>query len=170
MALWKEQFSGKKEPTPAPPAEATPKAEAESGGGTEATYDRPRRVPEPRESESLIASSLTIEGTIEGSGHVRIAGRFKGDVHVEGDLTIEAGAKLTGGVRARRVVIGGELEGNIEGAASVELLATGILNGDLKAGTLSVAAGSKMRGQVEFGWGEKEAAKAGMRLEASAAS
>jgi hypothetical protein len=52
----------------------------------------------------------------------------------------------------------------------VELLATGILNGDLKAGTFSVAAGSKMRGQVEFGWGEKEAAKAGMRLEASAAS
>jgi cytoskeletal protein CcmA (bactofilin family) len=170
MALWKDQFSGKKEPPPAPPAETTPKAEAESSASPQASYDRPRRVSDPRESESLIASSLTIEGTIEGSGHVRIAGRFKGDVHVEGDLTIEAGAKLTGGVRARRVVIGGELEGNIDGAASVELLATGILNGDLKAGTLSVAAGSKMRGQVEFGWGEKEAAKAGMRLEASAAS
>jgi cytoskeletal protein CcmA (bactofilin family) len=34
----------------------------------------------------------------------------------------------------------------------VELLSTGVLNGDLKAGTLTVAAGSRMRGRVEFGW------------------
>jgi hypothetical protein len=27
-----------------------------------------------------------------------------------------------------------------------------VLNGDLKAESLTVAAGSRMRGQVEFGW------------------
>jgi cytoskeletal protein CcmA (bactofilin family) len=73
-------------------------------------------------------------------------------VHVQGNLTIEAGAKLTGGVRASTVTIGGELEGNIDGATRVELLDSGVLNGDLKAGSLTVAAGSRMRGQVEFGW------------------
>jgi hypothetical protein len=26
------------------------------------------------------------------------------------------------------------------------------MNGDLKAGTLTVSAGSRMRGRVEFGW------------------
>ena len=46
----------------------------------------------------------------------------------------------------------GEVEGNIESAASVELLSTGVLNGDLKGGTLTVAAGSRMRGRMEFGW------------------
>jgi len=30
------------------------------------------------------------------------------------------------------------------------------LIGDLKAGSLTVAAGSKMRGKVEFGWKEGE--------------
>lgn len=109
--------------------------------------------------ESVISSGLTIEGKIEGAGHVRIAGRFQGDVHVQGNLTIEAGAKLTGGVRANTVVIGGELEGNIESATRVELLESGILNGNLKAGSLTVAAGSKMRGQVEFGWDEKGSSK-----------
>ncbi|HYO45208.1 MAG TPA: polymer-forming cytoskeletal protein, partial [Gemmatimonadota bacterium] len=79
-----------------------------------------------------------------------------GDVHVEGDLTIEPGAKVTGSVRAGTVVIGGELEGNIEAASSVELLKTGVVNGDLKAGSLTVAAGSRMRGQAEFGWDDKE--------------
>lgn len=105
--------------------------------------------------ESLIAADLTIEGKIEGSGHVRIAGKFKGDVNVKGDLTIENGAKLTGGVRANRVNVAGELEGNIETASRVELVESGAVNGDIKADTLTVAAGSRIRGRVECGaWGD----------------
>ena len=105
----------------------------------------------------MLAADLTIEGKIEGAGHVRIAGRFKGDVIVQGNVTIDAGAHLTGQVRAHTVTIGGELHGNIEGAARVELLDTGVLAGDVKAGSLTVAAGSRMRGQVEFGWAEQAA-------------
>jgi cytoskeletal protein CcmA (bactofilin family) len=48
------------------------------------------------------------------------------------------------------------LEGNIDAATRVELLQTGVLNGDLKAGSLTVAAGSRMRGRAEFGWDEKD--------------
>jgi cytoskeletal protein CcmA (bactofilin family) len=118
----------------------------------------PRRTTAPRESrESIIASDITIEGKIDGAGHVRLAGRFKGDVHIQGDLTVEAGAKLTGSVRANSVAIAGEVEGNIESAQRVELLETGVLNGDLKAGTLTVAAGSRMRGRAEFGWNDEPA-------------
>ena len=100
--------------------------------------------------ESVIAAGLTIEGKIEGAGHVRIAGDFKGDVNVQGNLTIEPGAHLTGGVKADTVVVGGQLDGNIDAASRVELLQTGVLNGDLKAGSLIVAAGSRMRGRAEF--------------------
>ena len=82
-------------------------------------------------------------------------GSFKGDINVQGNLTIESGAHLTGGVRAQTVIIGGELEGNIDAASRVELLQSGVLNGDLKAGSLTVAAGSRMRGRAEFGWDEK---------------
>lgn len=129
------------------------------------TFDPPRRPVTGEGKESVIAAGLTIEGKIEGAGHVRIAGRFQGDVHVQGNLTIEADAKVTGGVRAAAVVIGGELEGNIDGAQRVELLATGVLNGNLKAGSLTVAAGSRMRGQVEFGWEEKTVRHPELRME-----
>jgi cytoskeletal protein CcmA (bactofilin family) len=105
--------------------------------------------------ETVIAADLAIEGKIEGAGHVRLAGRFKGDVHVDGNLTIEHGAHLTGQVFAKTVVIAGELHGNINGATRVELLESGVLAGDVKAGSLTVAAGSRMRGQAEFGWEEK---------------
>src|SRR3546814_722027 len=104
-------------------------------------------------------ADLTIEGKIEGAGHVRIAGKFKGDVNVQGDLTIEKGAKLSGGVKAKKVMVAGELDGNVESASRVELLESGALSGDIKAGTLTVAAGSRIRGHVECGWSDKEAPK-----------
>jgi cytoskeletal protein CcmA (bactofilin family) len=113
--------------------------------------------------ESLIAADITIEGKIEGGGSIRIAGKFKGDVGVQGDLTIEAGAKLTGGVRADKVTIAGELEGNVEEASQVDLLQTGVVIGDLKTGALTVAAGARMRGHAEFGWDDGKGQKSGMR-------
>jgi cytoskeletal protein CcmA (bactofilin family) len=156
MAIFNQQPAAKKEAasfTPdTPPFREAPNTAASEPAVTPAA---PRRASEPQSKESLIASDITIEGKIEGTGHVRIAGRFKGDVNVQGDLTIEAGAKLSGGVRAKRVVIAGELEGNIEGAERVELLEGGVLIGDVKAGSLTVAAGSRMRGQADFGWEDK---------------
>ena len=154
MALWKEPVKTSSTSTP----EATELARigiAETKPQAETPVQpafRPTPAPSKPMTESLIAPDITIEGKIEGAGHVRIAGNFKGDVNVRGDLTIEPGARVTGSVRAEKVTIAGELTGNIESAAHVELLQTGALTGDLKAGSLSVAAGSRMRGQVEFGW------------------
>jgi cytoskeletal protein CcmA (bactofilin family) len=152
MALWKDQY-GREQNTPEPAAD---KPAAAAPVSIESAR-QPAASAQPRGEvkESLLAAGLMIEGKIEGSGHVRIAGNFKGDVHVQGNLTIESGAKVTGGVRAHTVVVGGELEGNIDAASRVELLQTGVLNGDLKAGSLTVAAGSRMRGRAEFGWDEK---------------
>jgi cytoskeletal protein CcmA (bactofilin family) len=108
--------------------------------------------------ESLIASGLTIEGKINGNGHVRVAGRFKGDIQVEGNLHIDAGAKVEGQVKASEVIVSGELQGNIDSAKRVELQQGGTINGDVKAGSLTVAAGARMRGSVDFGF--EEGAKA----------
>jgi cytoskeletal protein CcmA (bactofilin family) len=155
MALWKDQY-GREQNTPDPaPDKDKDKPAATTPVSIESARQQAAQQPRGDAKESLLAAGLTIEGKIEGSGHVRIAGNFKGDVHVQGNLTIESGAKVTGGVRANTVVVGGELEGNIDAASRVELLQTGVLNGDLKAGSLTVAAGSRMRGRAEFGWDEK---------------
>jgi cytoskeletal protein CcmA (bactofilin family) len=154
MALWKEQTAPKKEPSMIPTPSA-PVRELDSRSDLPAVHEPVRRAVAHDMKESLIAANLVIEGKIDGAGDVRIAGRFKGDVHVQGNLTIEDGAKVTGGVRANTVVIGGELEGNIEDAGRVEVLSSGVINGDVKAGSLTVAAGSRMRGRVEFGWEDK---------------
>jgi cytoskeletal protein CcmA (bactofilin family) len=153
MPIWKEQNTVSKEMAPAP-SEVITRKEFEPRIETPPPLPL-RRMAEHSTKESVIAEEITIEGKIEGSGHVRIAGRFKGDVHVKGNLAIEPGATVTGEVRANTVTIGGQLEGNIEGATRVELLETGVLTGDLSADSLTVAAGSRMRGKVEFGWDRK---------------
>lgn len=155
MALWKDQY-GREQSAPEPAKPAAADKPAAAAVNIESVR-HPVAQARVDTKESLLSAGLTIEGKIEGSGHVRIAGNFKGDVNVEGNLTIEAGAKVTGAVRAHMVVVGGELEGNIDAASRVELLQTGILNGDLKAGSLTVAAGSRMRGRAEFGWDEQGA-------------
>jgi cytoskeletal protein CcmA (bactofilin family) len=168
MAMWKDNTAPRQTPT----TPTTPVPESREP----ARFDippKPELAPSPAATpvvrsdsgvprkESLIASDITIEGKIEGGGSVRIAGKFKGDVSVQGDLTIEAGAKLTGGVRADKVTIAGELEGSVEDASRIDLLPTGVVIGDLKAGSLTVAAGARMRGQAEFGW---EDGKGGLKV------
>ena len=167
MALWKDSPTGTSPaPTNAPgmtPAPHHPR-EPEKANVASFTPEAPRRpAPAPAQrveyKESHISADLTIEGKIVGSGHIRIAGRFKGDVQVEGNVSLEAGARLEGHVKANVVSVGGELIGNIENAKRVELLETGVINGDVKAGQLTVAAGSRMRGQVEFGYDGETRAK-----------
>ena len=153
MAIWKDPTPAAKPephrfdvpaPKPEPAATAAPAAPA------------PMRAVDTAARESIIAADLTIEGKIEGAGHVRIAGKFKGDVRVQGNLTIEQGAKVSGGVSANKVTLAGELNGNVESAQQVELQQTGVVNGDIKTGSLTVAAGSRIRGHVECGWSEKD--------------
>jgi cytoskeletal protein CcmA (bactofilin family) len=139
MAVW-----DRSEPAPAaPPAAPTPPVSLDAN-----------RAPKERTDmkESLIAAGLSIEGKIVGNGHVRVAGKFKGDIQVEGNLHIDGGARVEGMVRANEVIVSGELQGNIEGAKRVDLQQGGTITGDVKAGSLSVASGSRMRGAVEFGF------------------
>lgn len=156
MALWKDSTKDSIPPTPVGdtmnPMFDTARS-AEPAFGSPAFAETPRRAPGAQ--ESLIAADVTIEGKIEGAGHVRIAGRFKGDVNVEGNVTIEQGAHVTGQIVAATVLVSGEVHGNINAGTRVELLETGVINGDVKAAVLTVAAGSRMRGNADFGWNDK---------------
>lgn len=154
MALWKDNSSATA--TKDVPVTLTPEPVMERAPAQPADLAPVAARPTRRElKESVIAAEISISGKIDGSGHVRIAGRFEGDVNIKGDLTIDPGATLNGSIRAESVAVAGAVEGNIESAHTVELQATGVIEGDLKAGTLTVAAGSRMRGRVEFGWGDE---------------
>lgn len=158
MAIWKDSNSQRQAmpATPAPDLSSAHRNDSHADAAPAMSVTPAARAQADRaRAESVIAADIMIEGKIEGTGSVRIAGKFKGDVNVQGDLNIETGAKLTGSVRADKVTVAGELDGNIEGANQVNLLATGAVVGDIKAGSVTVAAGGRVRGHVEFGWEDK---------------
>ena len=160
MVSWRDSGSNAKkdvadfpnEVAVAPPVQSVPETPVRSS---------PDAAPRAAARESVISADLSIEGKIEGAGHIRIAGRFKGDVNVKGDLTVEQGAKLNGSVRAEKVTLSGELDGNIESARRVDLLASSAMNGDIKADDLVIASGARLRGHVECGWADGKNGKGG---------
>ena len=158
MALFAQQ-PRKDEPVEKPESrvESPPERAMPSSPGTARRMEeQPMAMTQPKPSESILAAGLTIEGKIEGNGNIRVSGRFKGTVNVKGELTIEPGASIDGEVNADTVLVGGEVRGHLVAKSLVEFKESGTLIGDLKAGSLTVAAGSKMRGKVEFGWKEGE--------------
>src|SRR6476660_3969280 len=167
MSLWKDNTAARQTPPATPELKEPTRFDAASKlefAANPVPSPIARSDHGPARKESLIAADITIEGKIEGGGSVRIAGKFKGDVNVQGDLTIESGAKLTGSVRADKVTIAGELEGNVEEASLVDLMQTGVVIGDIKAGSLTVAAGARLRGQAEFGWDDSSTQKGKQRI------
>jgi cytoskeletal protein CcmA (bactofilin family) len=155
MALWNPQAQPEtsgKPPIEKPPVEQPSVTPASSVPARKEYAAKDRR-------ESVFGTGVSIDGKIEGDGDVRIAGKFKGEIQIKGDLTIEKGARIAAKINANTVTIGGEVEGNVLASSHVELLETAQLIGDLKGSSLTVAAGSRMRGHVEFGWNEPETAK-----------
>ena len=150
MALWKETTDK---------AQDTGPAQAQSVPATPVTAISvaPRGETRPKERhESFFGPGVTIDGTIEGDASVRIGGKFTGDIKITGNLNIDKGARIVATVNADTVTIQGELEGNIFANGQVTLLESSQVIGDIKAATLTVAAGSRMRGNVEFGWSKAE--------------
>ena len=109
MALWNEKptpaAAGSAVPPSAPPPERNPPERNVSEPALAVSPRRPTPKTSSEGGESVIAANLTIEGKIEGSGNVRMAGRFKGDVRIDGNFSIESGAHLTGQVLASIVVV-----------------------------------------------------------------
>jgi cytoskeletal protein CcmA (bactofilin family) len=164
MALWKETAQNEPRTMPNEQRMAAPSEQNEKVEATPAPAPVPPIVPRresmPRDRhESVLGSGVSIEGKMEGNGDVRIAGKFKGDIEIKGNLNIQKGAHLTAKINADAVTIEGEVEGTVVASGQVTLSESAHVVGDLKAKTLAVSVGSRMRGNVEFGWSDSEAAK-----------
>src|SRR5918999_6241566 len=60
----------------------------------------PREHTSKERRESVFGPGVAIEGKIEGDADLRIAGKFKGDIQVKGDVNIEKGAHLSAKISA----------------------------------------------------------------------
>jgi cytoskeletal protein CcmA (bactofilin family) len=103
-------------------------------------------------AESIVGQGLVIEGTFEGNGSIRLAGRLKGQVVITGDVTVDPDGAIEGDVKADRVRIAGHAKANILAASAIEVSGSASIVGEIKAPTVQVNAGAKIRGSIDTGW------------------
>src|SRR5713101_4740882 len=79
-------------------------------------------VPTPQSVESFcheatyIGKSIVIKGEVSGSENVYLDGELEGSVDLlDGSLTVGPDARIRANLRARRIVIQGQVDGNLYG-------------------------------------------------------
>ena len=81
---------------------------------------------------SLISETVSIEGTINSSGAIDVAGLIKGPVFSKEIIVRETGS-ITGSIEADHVEIHGHMDGKISGA-DIIIGSTGTVKGDIEFG------------------------------------
>ena len=103
---------------------------------------------------SLISETVSIEGTINSSGAIDVAGLIKGPVYSKEIVVRETGS-ITGSIEADRVEIHGHLDGKIAGT-DVVVGSTGTVKGDIEFGNnLKTENGADIDGYIKKTHGTK---------------
>lgn len=111
---------------------------------------------------SLISETVSIEGTVNSSGAIDIAGLIKGPVFSK-EVVIKETGSISGQVEADKVEVHGHLDGKIS-ALNVIIGSTGVVKGDVEfANNLRTEDGADIEGYIKKSptAGKREASTAG---------
>ena len=107
---------------------------------------------------SLISETVSIEGTINSSGAIDIAGLIKGPV-ISKEIVVRETGSITGTIEGDRVEIHGHLDGKISGG-DVIIGSTGTVKGDIEfANNLKTENGADIDGYIKKTHGSKSKLK-----------
>lgn len=107
-------------------------------------------VSTERRQVAWIGQGVTIEGRIVSRQDIRIDGHVQGSIEVgEHELVLGAGSEVKGGVKARSVIVGGQLEGDVTAKERIQVQASGTVLGDVTAPRLIVQDGGVLRGKAD---------------------
>ena len=111
------------------------------------------RTPEPKDLPRILTrlgTDTNLKGTLRFSESVAISGTLEGKIIADGFLYIKEGATINADIRARDIIVGGTVNGNIEATERLEILATGKIYGNVRTARFRVADGVVFEGKCEM--------------------
>jgi cytoskeletal protein CcmA (bactofilin family) len=103
-----------------------------------------------RRQVAWIGQGVTIEGKIISKQDIRIDGHIQGSVEVgDCELVLGPGSEMKGAVKARSVIVGGQLEGDVIATERLQIQTTGVLLGDVVSPRLIIQDGGLLRGKAD---------------------
>jgi cytoskeletal protein CcmA (bactofilin family) len=99
---------------------------------------------------SVLGAGVIWQGSIVGSGGVRVEGTFEGQIALHGLLVVGETGKVTcENVRAANVIVAGAVKGNIT-AQKVEIRSSGRVWGNIVTAAFATEEGAFLRGQIRM--------------------
>ena len=105
---------------------------------------------------TMIGEGATLEGTISVPHGMRIDGTFKGKIEVAEMLTIGNNGIIEAEIRAKSVIIGGSVKGNVFAEERIELESKASHQGDLQTRELVINQGAIFNGRCSMGQAVQE--------------
>lgn len=101
---------------------------------------------------TTIGRSLLITGELTSDEDLLIDGQVTGTITVRnGTLTVAEHARLESDIRGVRVLVHGQIVGNIAGTERIELLPSASVSGSLTANRIVIADGARFNGGIDMG-------------------
>jgi cytoskeletal protein CcmA (bactofilin family) len=100
---------------------------------------------------AAIGKSIVFKGELTGSEDLEVNGTVEGDVKLpDNTLTVGQTGHVKASVSAKSVQIVGKVQGDVTATERIEIEASGVVDGDLRAPRLLVQEGAVMNGTVEM--------------------
>jgi cytoskeletal protein CcmA (bactofilin family) len=100
---------------------------------------------------SLIGTGTTIIGDIVSSGDVRIDGVLKGNIRGSARVLIGQDGQVEGDIEGLNADVMGKVQGKIVVKELLNLRATAVIKGDIRAGKLQIEPTVVFNGQCQMG-------------------
>jgi len=108
--------------------------------------------PEPgRGGTASIGKSVTIKGQIFSREDLTIEGEIEGSIELNDRcLTVGSNGRVLAGIKARDVVVLGQIDGNIEALDKIQIGKHAKLVGDLKTARIIIEDGAYFKGSIDI--------------------
>jgi cytoskeletal protein CcmA (bactofilin family) len=113
---------------------------------------------QPRDSViSIIGPGMRVAGDCETDGTLRIEGTVEGTVRAGKAVVVGKDGVVDGDIVTQDAVIGGRVTGTISADSRLELQATCVVEGEIRARRLKLEEGGRVQGNIQVGEGRNAA-------------
>jgi|GEM_PF-406151 len=99
---------------------------------------------------TCIGKKTRMKGELKFSQALAFCGTYEGTMSSSGLLYIAPEAKIFGNIKAKTIIVGGMVEGDIEASKEVELLSSCVVRGNIRSAQFRVADGCIFEGRCEM--------------------
>ncbi len=101
-------------------------------------------------ANTVIGSTIVIDGEITGDEDLVIQGTVKGKIALKESLFVEESGSVEADIETQNVEVSGQVTGNITATEKVELKTQCRVIGDVKAPRILIADGASFKGNVDM--------------------